>query len=55
MKQREKTTAPQQSGELPFKDVKSGDWFFDSVKYVYEHKLFSGASDNIFAHAECNR
>ncbi len=28
--------------ENTFSDVKSGSWYYDSVKYVYENNLFSG-------------
>ncbi len=33
---------------LPFTDVKSGDWFCDSVRYVYENELMSGTSTTTF-------
>ena len=33
----------------PFKDVAENDWFYSAVKYVYENKLFSGVSDDMFA------
>lgn len=33
----------------PFTDVKPSDWFYDSVKYVYENKLFAGVSATRFA------
>ena len=29
---------------LPFTDVVPGDWCYDSVRFVYEHKLMSGSS-----------
>lgn len=35
--------------ENPFTDVKSGDWFYDSVKYAYENDLMKGISDTEFA------
>ena len=34
--------------ELPFKDVKAGAWYEDSVKYVYENKLMLGTTDDTF-------
>lgn len=34
--------------ELPFKDVKVGAWYEDSVKYVYENKLMLGTTDDTF-------
>ncbi len=43
------TTAPSADTGLPFTDVKTSDWFYDNVKYVYENKLFSGVSDTLFA------
>ena len=33
---------------LPFIDVKSGDWFCDSVRYVYENELMSGTGATTF-------
>jgi hypothetical protein len=32
----------------PFYDVASTDWFYDSVAYVYENKLFSGMDEHHF-------
>ena len=34
------TTPP--AGDLPFTDVRSKDWFYSSVSYVYQNGLFSG-------------
>ena len=34
---------------LPFTDVKSGNWFYDAVKYAYEHGLMTGTSATTFA------
>ena len=31
--------------ELPYRDVKADDWFYDAVKYVYEHKIMTGVGD----------
>ena len=43
------TDVPTEDAKLPFTDVKESDWFYDNVKYVYENKLFSGVSDDLFA------
>ena len=34
---------------MAFTDVKSTDWFFDSVKYVADNKLMNGVSETEFA------
>ena len=34
---------------LPFTDVKAGDWFYDSVSYVYNNALMNGTSDTTFS------
>jgi len=34
---------------MPFRDVKSTDWFYNSVDYVWKHYLMSGVSDTQFA------
>lgn len=34
---------------LPFMDVKSGNWFYDAVKYAYEQGLMTGTSATTFA------
>lgn len=39
-------TAPAVS---PFRDVSTGDWFFDPVMYVVERGLFNGTSGNTFS------
>lgn len=36
------------SGKLPFMDVKAEDWFYDSVRYVYENGLMNGTSKDKF-------
>ncbi|MBQ2468195.1 MAG: S-layer homology domain-containing protein, partial [Clostridia bacterium] len=36
-------------GELPFKDVKTSSWYYDSVKYVYENGLMNGVGKTEFA------
>ena len=33
---------------LPFTDVKTRDWFYDNVVYVYENGLMDGVSDTLF-------
>ena len=33
---------------LPFTDVKSGNWFYDAVKYAYEQGLMTGTSATTF-------
>ena len=42
------TTVPG-ANKTPFKDIGENDWFYNAVKYVYEGKLFSGISDDMFA------
>ena len=34
---------------FPFVDVKTGDWFYGSVKYVWQHDIMQGISDTQFA------
>lgn len=43
------TEKPDVSNSLLFEDVTSDDWFYDSVKYVYENTLMNGVSDSEFA------
>ena len=43
-----KAETPAPSG-LPFTDVKSGDWFYDAVKYAYDQGLMTGTSATTFA------
>lgn len=38
--------------ESPFKDVKTTDWFFDAVQYVYDHNLMNGTGNNNFSPGE---
>lgn len=38
-------SAVPERGDLPFTDVPKGSWYFDAVKYVYEHNLFAGVSE----------
>lgn len=34
---------------LPFGDVKTADWFYNDVKYVYEKGMMSGTAADVFA------
>ena len=34
--------------ELPFTDVKSGDWFYDGVRFAYEKGVMNGLADDTF-------
>lgn len=34
---------------MPFNDVKTSDWFYDSVNYAYNNNLFEGTSLNTFS------
>ena len=34
---------------LPFEDVKSADWFYNDVKYVYEKGMMAGTAADVFA------
>lgn len=34
---------------IPFNDVKSNDWYYQSVQYAYDNGLFSGVSHDSFA------
>ena len=34
---------------LPFGDVKSADWFYNEVKYVYEKGMMAGTAADVFA------
>ncbi|MCI7472864.1 MAG: S-layer homology domain-containing protein [Clostridiales bacterium] len=43
-----KDDAPVDTG-LPFTDVKTGDWFFEAAKYVYDNKLMDGTTTTTFA------
>ena len=43
------TSAPDDKWENPFEDVNITDWFYDSVKYVYENTLMNGVSESEFA------
>ena len=43
-----KSTSSSVSG-LPFKDVKTADWFYNDVKYVYEKGMMAGTAADVFA------
>lgn len=34
---------------LPFRDVKTADWFYNDVKYVYEKGMMAGTAADVFA------
>lgn len=33
---------------LPFIDVQAGDWYYDTVEYVYENAIMTGLTDTVF-------
>ena len=35
--------------EMPFRDVTVDDWYYNAVKYVYQHKTMSGTTSTTFA------
>ena len=35
--------------ELPFRDVRPEDWFYDDVRYVYEAGLMNGTAEGLFS------
>lgn len=37
-----------QENTMPFTDVKTDDWFYDSVKYAYENGMFTGTTETTF-------
>lgn len=37
------------AGDMPFTDVRTSDWFYDPVKYVYEEGLMTGTGATAFA------
>lgn len=45
----EPETPEQPSGDLPFNDVRTSDWFYDPVQYVYEEGLMTGTDATTFA------
>ncbi len=44
-------TIPVTVSSMPFKDVPSNAWYFDAVKYNYEHGLMQGTTPTTFAPA----
>ncbi len=34
---------------LPFEDIRAGDWYYDSIRYVYNSDLMNGIGDTVFA------
>ena len=45
----EKTATAPAEWTNPFSDVGTGDWFYDAVKYVNQHGLFSGSTPTTFS------
>ena len=45
------TFTQNQSGTRPFTDVKTGDWFYEAVQYVYDKGMMTGVSADRFAPA----
>ena len=39
----------EQPVQLPFTDVREGDWFYDAVAYAYTNELFNGTSATTFS------
>lgn len=37
------------AADMPYTDVSETDWFYDGVKYTYEHQLMSGTGDYEFS------
>ena len=37
------------TGSNPFKDVKSSDWYYESVNYIYQNSIFNGTADDTFS------
>ena len=46
------STETSQTGNFPFGDVLSSDWFYDDVKWAYEEEMMTGVSDTRFAPEE---
>ncbi|QNK58607.1 S-layer homology domain-containing protein [Paenibacillus sp. PAMC21692] len=51
VKEEEEEPTSQPVWENQFTDVKEADWFYDTVKYVYEKGLMKGVSDTAFSPA----
>ena len=43
---------PEEPVQLPYSDVHEGDWFYDSVKYVYQEGIMTGLNETTFGPAE---
>lgn len=43
------STAFAASGNLPFTDVKTTDWFYEAVQYAYENGIMNGTSTTTFS------
>ena len=45
----EPTPTPEEpASEVPFRDVRTSDWFYDAVKYVYDNEMMSGTGSDRF-------
>ena len=42
------STEEPEEAALPFTDVKTGDWFYEHVLYVYENNIMAGMSETTF-------
>ncbi len=42
------TASVTEAEDMPFRDVKTGAWYYDTVKYVYEKGIMNGTSDTTF-------
>lgn len=42
-------TAFAANSNMPFTDVKEGDWFYDAVEFVYEEGMMNGTGDVMFS------
>ncbi|MBM6811268.1 S-layer homology domain-containing protein [Faecalitalea cylindroides] len=48
----ETSEKPTDPDELPFQDVRNGDWFYDSAKYVYDKNIMTGLDTITFGPGE---
>ena len=44
-----RSTGEKTNGNNPFTDVKTGDYYYDSVLWAYENDITSGTSDTTFS------
>ncbi len=44
----EASVSPDENNKLPFSDVNKSDWFYESVKYVYENNIMIGVDTTHF-------